>query len=47
MAKFFNPSDVISVKTNINPAKARGDRANLGFLIRRTARDQRRARRAL
>lgn len=47
MAKVFNPSEVLSVKTNINPAKHCVSRANLDFLVRRTARDQRRARRSL
>lgn len=47
MAKVFNPGDVMSVKTNINPAKSGVSRANLDFLVRRTARDQRRARRML
>jgi len=47
MAKVFNPSAVLSVKTNINPAKASVTRANLDFLVRRTAREQRRARRSL
>jgi len=47
MAKVFNPGDVMSVKTNINPAKLCASQANLEFLVRRTARDQRRARRVL
>ena len=47
MAKVFNPSEVLSVKTNITPAKSGVTRANLDFLVRRTARDQRRARRSL
>ncbi len=47
MAKVFNPSEVLSVKTNFNPIKPCITQANLEFLVRRTARDQRRARRAL
>jgi len=47
MAKVFHPGDVISVKTTINPAQASKPAATIGFLTRRTARDQRRARRAL
>jgi len=47
MSKMFNSSDVMSVKTNINPAKSCVSQANLDFLVRRTARDQRRARRSL
>ncbi|MBL4854884.1 MAG: hypothetical protein JKY25_11685 [Robiginitomaculum sp.] len=47
MAKVFHPGDVISVKTKINPAKVSKPAATIGFLARRVAREQRRARRAL
>ncbi len=47
MAKHFNPSDVASVKTNISMAPAVKPSMQIDFLVRRTARNMRRDRRAL
>jgi len=47
MAKTFDPRDVVNTKTVIEPAKMNKRTANVDFLYRRTARDLRRARRAL
>jgi len=47
MSKAFNPGDVKSVEVSIKPILVSKPAANFGFLARRTARDQRRARRAL
>ena len=47
MAKHFNPASVASVKTNISMAPAARPSAEIEFLVRRTARINRRIRRAL
>lgn len=48
MAKHFNPAALVSNKTNMSTiAPAAKTTANMEFLIRRVARDQRRARRAI
>ncbi len=47
MAKVFNPSDVVSVKTSINPLPAAKTIASPGFLVRRAHRANLRARRAI
>ncbi len=47
MAKHFNPQDIASVKTDISWAPRRNSGNLNAFLLRRVARAQRRARRAL
>ncbi len=47
MAKYFNPAEVVSVKTEICLAPIVKTSANVEFLVRRVARSRRRDRRAI